>query len=109
MSQTSTRMFGTVFGPPHPGVRAPSARPSTSHCRCECTWPAQMMSHEHPFQLLPPDFRKRPKGAPAMPFLVSDRAVFCRNVTVCDDDMWPNFARSHSTIACGLLELHGAP
>src|SRR5262245_8975745 len=44
-----------------------------------------------------------------MPFLVSDRAVFCRNVTVCDDDMWPNFARSHSTIACGLLELHGAP
>ena len=44
-----------------------------------------------------------------MPFAVSDRADDWRKLTVCDDDMWPNFARSHSMIFCGLLETHGPP
>src|SRR6476659_1092806 len=98
MSQTSTRMFGTVLGPFQAGVCAPSASPSTSHCRCELPLPAQMMSHEKPLQLLPPDLCRRPNGPPAMPLAVSERADDCRKVTVCDDDMWPNFARSHSMI-----------
>ena len=65
------------------------------------------MSHEKPLQLEPLAFLRSPNGPPLMRLAVSDRADDWRKLTVCDDDMWPNFARSHWMIASGLLDTHG--
>src|SRR4051812_14075172 len=102
-------MFGGRFGPFHAGVCDPSASPRMSHCPWLLPWPAQMMSHENPPQLLPPDFRSTPNGPPAIPFEFNDRAVARSNSSVWLDDMWPYLARSHSTMLCGLLETQGPP
>src|SRR5690349_18262972 len=50
-----------------------------------------------------------PNGAPEMPFRLSDAAMLRISCAICECDIWPNFARSHDTIAGPLLALQGPP
>src|SRR5687767_5720786 len=68
-----------------------------------------MTSQEYPPQLVPPPLRRMPNGAPEMPLRFNDRTVAFANSSICPCDMWPNFARSHSTILNGSGLSHGPP
>src|SRR5688572_8445609 len=62
--------------PPHVGT---SSLIRMSNCSWLLPWPAQMMSHEYPWQLLPVAFRSMPNGPPGTPAMLKSRVTRWRN------------------------------